>query len=104
MYYNFVRIHQTLKVTPAMAAGVTDKLWEVSDVVATIEAWEAERAENGIQYEVERVRIGEGYLVRKLVRYAEPETVFGFVSPGDAQDWLEEDQASRRPGRKRKSN
>jgi hypothetical protein len=28
MYYNFVRIHQTLKVTPAMAAGVTDRLWE----------------------------------------------------------------------------
>jgi hypothetical protein len=28
MYYNFVRIHQTLKVTPAMAAGVTKRLWE----------------------------------------------------------------------------
>jgi hypothetical protein len=26
MYYNFVRIHKTLRVTPAMAAGVTDKL------------------------------------------------------------------------------
>ena len=26
MHYNFVRIHQTLKITPAMAAGVTDKL------------------------------------------------------------------------------
>ncbi len=33
MYYNFVRIHQTLKVTPAMAAGVTTKLWEIADVV-----------------------------------------------------------------------
>ena len=31
MYYNFVRIHQTTRVTPAMAAGVTDKLWEVVD-------------------------------------------------------------------------
>jgi hypothetical protein len=41
MYYNFVRIHQTLKVTPAMAAGVTDRLWEMTDVVAMIEAWEA---------------------------------------------------------------
>jgi hypothetical protein len=28
MYYNFVRIHATLRMTPAMAAGVTDKLWE----------------------------------------------------------------------------
>jgi hypothetical protein len=41
MYYNFVRIHQTLKVTPAMAAGVTDRLWEMSDVVDVLEAWEA---------------------------------------------------------------
>jgi hypothetical protein len=37
-YYNFVRIHKT---TPAMAAGVTDRLWEMSDMVAVLEAWEA---------------------------------------------------------------
>jgi IS1 family transposase len=41
LYYNFVRIHKTLKVTPAMAAGVTDRLWEVKDMVAVLEAWEA---------------------------------------------------------------
>jgi hypothetical protein len=41
MYYNFVRIHQTLKVTPAMAAGVTDRVWEMSDLVEMIEAFEA---------------------------------------------------------------
>ena len=29
MHYNFVRIHQTLRVSPAMAAGVTDTLWEL---------------------------------------------------------------------------
>ncbi len=40
MHYNFVRIHQTLKVTPAMAAGITPKLWEMSDMVAVLEAWE----------------------------------------------------------------
>lgn len=40
MYYNFVRIHKTLKITPAMAAGVTDKLWEISDVVVMLEKWE----------------------------------------------------------------
>lgn len=28
MYYNFVRIHQTIRTTPAMAAGVTKRLWE----------------------------------------------------------------------------
>lgn len=43
MYYNFVRIHKTLRVTPAMASGVTDKLWEMSDIVALIEAKEAEK-------------------------------------------------------------
>ena len=41
MHYNFVRIHQTLKVTPAMAAGVTTKLWEMSDMVKVLEDWEA---------------------------------------------------------------
>lgn len=41
MHYNFVRIHQTLKITPAMAAGVTSKLWEMSDMVTVIEDWEA---------------------------------------------------------------
>jgi hypothetical protein len=41
MHYNFVRIHQTLKVTPAMAAGVTSKLWEMADMVKALEAWEA---------------------------------------------------------------
>ena len=41
MHYNFVRIHQTLKITPAMAAGVTKRLWEMSDIVDVLEAWEA---------------------------------------------------------------
>ncbi len=36
MYYNFVRIHQTLRVTPAMAAGVSDRAWEVEDIVALL--------------------------------------------------------------------
>lgn len=38
---NFVRIHQTLRVTPAMAAKVTPKLWEMSDLVKVLEDWEA---------------------------------------------------------------
>ncbi|MDA8079987.1 MAG: IS1 family transposase [Nitrospiraceae bacterium] len=37
MYYNFVRIHKTLRVSPAMAAGVTDKLWTMEDVVNLID-------------------------------------------------------------------
>ena len=35
-YYNFCRVHQTLRVTPAMEAGVTDHAWEVSDIVALL--------------------------------------------------------------------
>jgi hypothetical protein len=37
MHYNFVRIHQTLKVTPATAAGVTSKLWKMADMVKVLE-------------------------------------------------------------------
>jgi hypothetical protein len=40
MHYNFVRIHQTLRVTPTMAAGVTDRVREVYDLVALLEASE----------------------------------------------------------------
>jgi hypothetical protein len=43
MHYNFVRIHQTLKITPAMAAGVTSKLWEMADMVKVLEDWELAR-------------------------------------------------------------
>jgi IS1 family transposase len=41
MYYNFVRIHKTLRTTPAMAAGVSKRLWEISDIGNVLEAWEA---------------------------------------------------------------
>jgi hypothetical protein len=34
MWYNFGRKHQTLKTTPAMAAGVTDHVWSVAEIVA----------------------------------------------------------------------
>lgn len=47
MHYNFVRIHQTLRITPAMAAGVTGKLWELADVVAMIDAASPEPAKRG---------------------------------------------------------
>jgi hypothetical protein len=40
MYYNFVRIHKTLRTTPAMAANVSKRLWEIGDIVDVLEAWE----------------------------------------------------------------
>jgi len=43
MFYNFVRIHQTLKITPAMAAGVSASVWEIADIVKLIEAADIER-------------------------------------------------------------
>jgi hypothetical protein len=44
LYYNFVRTHQTLRMSPAMAAGVTKRLWEMGDIVDVLEAWEATQA------------------------------------------------------------
>jgi IS1 family transposase len=46
-FYNFVRIHRTLRVTPAMAAGVTDRLWEIGDIVALVEANDAQPGKRG---------------------------------------------------------
>ncbi len=38
MHYNFCRIHQSLRVTPAQAAGVTRRLWSVEDIVALLDS------------------------------------------------------------------
>lgn len=40
--YNFIQIHKTLRTSPAMAAGVTDRLWNVHDLVALWESYEKE--------------------------------------------------------------
>jgi hypothetical protein len=37
MWYNFATIHQTLRIIPAMAAGVTDHVWDAEDIVALLE-------------------------------------------------------------------
>jgi hypothetical protein len=38
VFHNFVRMHKTLRCTPAMAAGLSNKLWSMSDLVAMIDA------------------------------------------------------------------
>jgi IS1 family transposase len=38
MFYNFIRIHKTLKMSPAMAAGVSARLWSMEDIVTEIDA------------------------------------------------------------------
>ena len=47
MYYNFVRLHGKVRVTPAMQAGMTDRLWEISDIVALVEAADAPAKKRG---------------------------------------------------------
>jgi hypothetical protein len=46
LWYNFVRIHQTLRVAPAMASGIEKRLWSFEDIVALIDEqaeWAAPR-------------------------------------------------------------
>ncbi len=37
MHYNFCRVHQTLRVTPAMAAKFSDHIWEIEELVALLD-------------------------------------------------------------------
>jgi hypothetical protein len=37
MHYNFCRIHQTLRVTPAMEAGIADHVWNLEEIVSLCE-------------------------------------------------------------------
>src|SRR6266568_5898741 len=46
MYHNFVRVHQTLRVTPAMEAGVTDHLWTIEEMLAILDANEKKNISN----------------------------------------------------------
>jgi len=47
VFYNFVRLHRTLEVTPAMAAGVSDRLWSMEDIVALMDDAEGEPKKRG---------------------------------------------------------
>jgi IS1 family transposase len=44
MHYNFCRIHKTLRVTPAMQAGVATRVWELTDIVALLDSPSAAKA------------------------------------------------------------
>jgi hypothetical protein len=38
VWYNFVRVHQTLRVTPAMEAGISSRVWSLADLVGLLDA------------------------------------------------------------------
>lgn len=42
MYYNFVRINQAVKTSPAMAAAIDTRLWEITDLVRITDEWRNE--------------------------------------------------------------
>jgi hypothetical protein len=90
MYYNFVRIRRTLKVTPAMAAGVSKKLWEVSDIVAMLEQWELANFKPEYPFVVRQYAIGKGHLVSIMWRGGEVDSVYGFESEHGALEWIRE--------------
>jgi len=41
-WYNFARINSSVRMSPAMAAHLTDRLWDIGDIVKLIEEWEAQ--------------------------------------------------------------
>jgi hypothetical protein len=81
MYYNFVWLHQTPKVSPATAAGVTDRLWEMADVVDMLDALEA-KTKRHARPVVERCegKIIGGFSVRATLPNSVPDQMTGFAT------------------------
>ena len=88
IYYNFVRVHQTLRVSPAMAAGVTDRLWDVTDMVDVLEDWEAEQSKTFPIFSVREDKVGGGYYVRALFGGGKTDRVYGFPDAAKAVEWV----------------
>ncbi|HEY1474584.1 MAG TPA: IS1 family transposase [Pseudolabrys sp.] len=87
MFYNFVRVHQTLKISPAMAAGVTDRLWKISDIVKVLEDWEAQQ-DREPSFDVEANKIGDGHFVRVTFPDGKTDAIYGFATKADAIRWI----------------
>ncbi|MEH2534622.1 hypothetical protein V1277_006084 [Bradyrhizobium sp. AZCC 1588] len=73
-----------------MAAGVTDKLWEMDDLVAMLERWELANYKPEYQFVVRQYAIGKGHQVSVLWRGGEVDTIFGFEKEADALEWIRE--------------
>ena len=95
MHYNFVRIHQTLKVSPAMAAGVTDRLWEMGDVVDMLDALQTkEKRDARPMFEVLEWKIGGGFYVTATLPNGVPEQIQGFSTESEAARWIRQESAA----------
>ena len=73
-----------------MAAKVTDKLWEVSDIVEMLEQWELANFKPEYQFVVRQYAIGKGHSVSVMWRGGEVDTIFGFEKEADAPEWIKE--------------
>ena len=91
MHYNFCRIHKTLRITPAMAAGVTDRLWSVADIVAVLTKWEKKQAFQGYEIAELKNATTPEWQVRLNFGYAPIEHISGFKSVVEAERWIEAD-------------
>jgi hypothetical protein len=78
-----------------MAAGVTDRLWEISDLVEMIEAWETKESRDTKPiFEVMEWKIGGGWYVKATLSNIAPENITGFATKNDTLKWLRYDSAA----------
>jgi hypothetical protein len=70
-----------------MAAGVTDQLWEVSDLVVMLEQWEAEQGTEPL-FDVDTHKIDGKPFVRVTFPDGKEETIYGFNTRADAVRWI----------------
>ena len=103
MHYNFVRIHQTLRCTPAMEAKVTDRLWSIEEMVAIVDEYEdANRSKPLCNFcgksadEVTKHRWPEGFHLRHLRR---PGSVVAWAKRGARINRLSPGLIDRKIGR-----
>ena len=76
-----------LDLPNALAAGVTDKLWEISDIVQVLEDFENQRKTEP-SFEIERERIGQAYFVRATLTNGTTDTIYGFATEAQAAKWI----------------
>ena len=72
------------------AAGVTEKLWEIDDIVGLVEHWELANYKPEYQFVVRQCAIGKGHSIGVLWPGGEVETIFGFEKEADALQWIKE--------------